>query len=423
MSKGIVSVPKRMIAYLANQKHIHLYIMALGLLCAILFCFVIYPSVPYELDPDRHGDLAYGILYYHVFSYYPDMQPTVERGPLYPAFIALLLFVTRHWYPQSIQLGQCILFALMSGLVFWITQALWSRRAAVVTGAVCAIHPLGIWFTSRVWVENMSMVLFAAILAGMVYLIQRPTPWRAVLLGGAIAAATLTKGTFLPYVLAIPFMLWFLIPKDKRFVATAIVFLSGVLLIAPWTARNYVVAHKFIPVHARLWFNIEMGDEIAEHWAESPLDFCPIWGRCASTLLAVQSRIPKDLPKYRKELMTDDILMEMSKQRYRNNPMFIVKKIGVNAIAFWTLGAGKQKTIVIGAMLLSLVALVLVSCILIWRRRQIRTVMGAHLVLVLIYCGMHLPVEAIARYSVVLLPAMIIYAIAPIITPWLEDKR
>jgi 4-amino-4-deoxy-L-arabinose transferase-like glycosyltransferase len=423
MMKGITSAPKRLIAYLADLKHIHLYIMALGLLCAIIFCFVIYSSVVYELDPDRHGDIGYGILYSHTFSYYPDTQPTVERGPLYPFFIALLLLVSRHWWPYSIQLGQCIIFALMCGLVFWTTQALWSKRAAVVTGVVCAMHPVGIWFTSRVWVENMSMALFAAIIAGMVFLVQRPNTRRALLLGCAIAAACLTKGTFLPFVLVVPFMMWFLVARNERLRVTVLVLLSAVLLIAPWTVRNYMVTHRFIPVHARFGFNMETGDEIAEHWSESPLDFSPIWSYCASTLFTVQSNIPKSLPEYQKELKLDEVLLQMSKERYRKDPAFMLKKIGVNAIAFWTLGAGKDKTIAIGAMLLSLLALVLISATLIWRRRQIRTVMGAHLAIMLIYYAMHLPIEAIARYSVVLLPVIIIYGIAPIINPWLEDKR
>lgn len=429
MTKGITSASKRLIAYLADRKHIHLYIMALGLLCAVLFCFAVYPNMQKNvssedhLDPDQHGNLAYGIMFYHTFSYYPDNEPTVERGPFYPAFIAALLLVTHDWWPYSVQLGQCILFALMCGLVFYISDKLWGRRVAVVTSVISAVHPLAIWYTSRIWIETMSMLLFMAILAGMLYVIERPTLRRALLLGGALAAASLTKSTFVPYILVAPVLVWLLAAKEARLRTSIAVFLVSVLLVAPWTVRNLKLTGRFIPVHARLGYNMEMGDELVERWSSSPLCLAEMWGACMLRTMGVEAEIPNELPKWRRELLMDDRLMAMSMERYRANPIFMLKKMAINGIMFWTVGSFPGNSLMMSAALLPLLLLVVISTVILWRRRQILSIMGAHLLLMFLYYAMHLPVEAIARYSVVLLPAMIMYGIGPIVQSLFEDKR
>ena len=109
----------------SSIKHIGYYIAMVGLVVALIFSFFIYPKIssPYDvaLDPDHHGPLGYGIWKLGSLSYYPDTQPTVGRGPFYPLFVAFCLMVTNGWWPESVQIGQCILFAFTCYLVFWIS--------------------------------------------------------------------------------------------------------------------------------------------------------------------------------------------------------------------------------------------------------------------------------------------------------------
>ncbi len=416
----------RMVTRIAANKNAVWYIAALALASSMLFCFLVYPMISgshdLELDPDSHGNLAYGMWHLHTFSYYPDTQPTIERGPLYPAFILMTLVLSHDWWPYSVQLGQCLLFALMCGLVFWISSELWSRRVGVITATLCALHPLTVWYTSRIWVETMSMLLFTAALAGMVYTAKRPSVGRGVLLGIILAAAALTKGTFLPYAILVPLCLWFVLSRDTRMKVCVTVLLSALVLIAPWTVRNYRLTGKFIPIHARMGFNVEIGDELVMNWSKAPLSLMAIWEPSVRTYKDVWSRIPKDLPKYKKELILDDEMMKISMERYRRHPAFVLKKMAVNALMFWTLGATPDKSIVISILLLTLLALMVVSFVITRRRRELLPIMSAQLLMIFVYYAMHIPVEAIARYSVVLLPAMIMYGIGPILQSLIEDK-
>lgn len=74
---------------------------------------------------------------------------------------------------------------------------------------------------------------------------------------------------------------------------------------------------------------------------------------------------------------------------------------------------------VITGLLLPLAVLYFISVIIVYKRGQFRSILGVHVVMVLFYYLAHLPVEAIARYSVVLIPTMMLYVVAFVLSPWL----
>lgn len=423
---GKLFFPMRILVYLSGWEHVAWYIAILGLGMSLLFCFVIFPGASESqyipVDPDRHGDLAYGLLQYGSFSYYPETEPSVERGPLYPAFIAVLLWASHDWWPYVIQLAQAFIMAGMCVVVFWTSERLWSRPVAVLTAGICAVHPVAIWYTGRVWIETMSMFLFTAIIAGTLYFTLKPNAKRAVLLGGILGAAPLCKSVFLPYVFLVPFLMWMLKKDRGRLGLAAVAMLCAIVVIAPWTIRNWKLTGRFIPVHARMGYNLEIGDEFVKHIRMSPWAIYRIWYPVSATADAKARAMPQEVPRWQQELWLDSELMKVSLDRYRRHPAFLLKKIVVNAWLFWVLGVTPTKTAAIGSMMLLLVLFTIISTVVVWKRGQMRTIMGVHLTFILVYYGMHLPVEAIARYSVVLVPAMIMYGVGPMTQAWLDRR-
>ena len=78
-----------------------------GLLVSVLFTFVVHPRIASAygavLDPDGYAALGWGLWKDPTFSYYPSVHASVSRGPLYPAFVAILLRVSGGWWPYSVQ--------------------------------------------------------------------------------------------------------------------------------------------------------------------------------------------------------------------------------------------------------------------------------------------------------------------------------
>lgn len=395
------------------------YIALIALIVAAIYSFVIFSRIAgpqhVVLDPDQHGNLAYGILKNHSFSYYPDPQPTVERGPAYPAFIALVLIVTNDWWPYSVQLAQCILFALICLMVYWMSSVLWNRQAGAVIALICAIHPLLIWYTSRIWVETISTFLFTSLIAASLYFHLRPTLARAALVGCVLAASALCKATFLVYTPLVPILLLVIRGrKDIRLIAASL--LVAIALISPWTYRNWRLTGHFIPIHVRTGFNVRVGDRLVEAYASSPFSLAKLWENTAS-ISTTRSKLT-GMQRWQREMRLDEILARESKETYRRHPWFLPRKILLDAWMFWTLGETNKKSLVISILLVPLAILFARSTIMIVRTGKARSIQGMHVAMVLVYYAMHLPIQAIARYSIVLVPTMLMYALAPIIEPF-----
>jgi len=396
----------------------------LALAASVAFCVLVYPTARQDyaavLDSDHYGDLGYGIWWNHSLSYYPDPEPTVDRGPVYPAFLAAALAATDGWYPWSIQFAQCGLFAATALLIFYIGTSLFSRRVGLLAAVVCAVHPFCIWYTGRIWIESVAMFLFAAVVAATLAAMTRPSVFRAAVAGVVVGTALLCKETFLPLAIFVALVLWALParsraldqPRRGRCWPAALAMLTAaVLTIAPWTVRNWRLTGRLIPVHLLTGVNCQIGDGMAEHYASSPWSFADLWDAGAPRREALSQKVPPHLPRWKREVRTNEVFLADSFKHYLDSPTLLPRKVALNSYLFWILGQNATKTGVIAAMQVPLVVLFGISGWRTLRRRGWRSGAGAGVVMIVLYYLCHLPVVAAARYSVVLVPVMVVYAV------------
>jgi 4-amino-4-deoxy-L-arabinose transferase-like glycosyltransferase len=402
----------KLLTNIGNLRHVEYYIASMGLIAALVFSFVIYPkiSIPFHvgLDPDNYGALGYGIWKLGSLSYYPETQPTISRGPFYPLFEAFCLMISGGWWPQSVQLGQCILFAFTCLLVFWISKTLWGKKVAVLTSIICAFHPFVIWYTSRIWIETLATFLFTLAIACVLYLTLRPSISRSILLGIVLTISALCKQTFFLYIFLVPLFLGVIRNKriGRRFIVCVVA--VAILAILPWTIRNWRLTHKLIPIHGGAGMTIFWGDLLAEYYTQSPFSGAEKFMASVSAAIAsIDQTISEHVEGWEGELLLDSRLLEKSIERYRNNPAFILKKVFSNAIFFWTLGESNLKIAVISSMQIPLFILFVFATVKVIMQKKILTVLGGIILVVWLYYFSHLPIIAAGRYGVVLIPAML----------------
>jgi 4-amino-4-deoxy-L-arabinose transferase-like glycosyltransferase len=96
--------------------------------------------------------------------------------------------------------------------------------------------------------EGLFAVMVGVLLLMAYRFIERPTRLRALGLGVLVGLATLAReeGLLFVPVLLIP-LAWRVGPPARRGL-TVMAVLGTVLVIAPWTVRNYVAFHQFVPV-------------------------------------------------------------------------------------------------------------------------------------------------------------------------------
>jgi 4-amino-4-deoxy-L-arabinose transferase-like glycosyltransferase len=405
-----------------------LLILILSLTTSLIFTFTIYPALekPLDipLDIDKHGLMGKGLYEFGTFSYYPDSDPSIARGPVYPALIALCLFLSNNSYPVSIQIAQCILFAGTSLLVYSIGFSLWGNIQGFIAGIICSIHPYLIWFTSRIYVEVFGTFLFTLLVALLIYFSLKPSFFKALLVGCLISVATLTKTTFLPFIFIIPLFLvvsrTIIESQKKRIFYSLAIFISSLLMLFPWTLRNWNLTHHFIPVQVLFGYNLQIGDGFFEIYDNSHLSWKERLKKAwiesyKNNVLPIEEKIIKTKPRAHlseREWDLEEIAREKSFHHYLENPLFLVKKVLYNSIGFWFAAPTLNRSILLVILQTPLLILFLCKTVTIFTNHIFSSIQGLHIILVWSYYFFHLPVLPGGRFSVVLIPTMIAYSIS-----------
>ena len=193
-----------------------------------------------------HGAFSYGAPHHWgdpgVLNSPGPYAPTAARAPLYPAMIALLWWSDVPPLP-AIWLVQALLGGFVALFVYQIARNVFDPVAALLAGLAAALAPLSTYIVSAVLADT----LFCFLLTCGVWLWDRQRDFMA---GVTMGAAILTRAVLLPAVAAIGLAaLLFRFNRGTH----ARIFLGALLIVAPWTARNAVTQHSFVPVATMGW--------------------------------------------------------------------------------------------------------------------------------------------------------------------------
>ena len=214
--------------------------------------------------------------------------PTSFRAPLYPAFLALVYFVTHAGAGRffAVRLVQAGLGALLAPLTYMVSRLLLnplpvgrvpvrvegrvrdnspdSEPASVIAAWIVACYPLLIIYPIGLATENLFFLLLSL---SFIFLLKipdsrfsNPDPLISnlypLLSGIFLALAVLTRSVILPFAgLAVLWVLFVL--KQKR--SAIIVALTMLVVVAPWIVRNSLLHHKFTGVESSMGYNLYLG--------------------------------------------------------------------------------------------------------------------------------------------------------------------
>jgi 4-amino-4-deoxy-L-arabinose transferase-like glycosyltransferase len=177
--------------------------------------------------------------------------PTAFVPPVLPWLVSLLYRAVGHDYFAAL-----LLVAVLGGLLPLLVAALGSRTfgspAGRLAGWLATFHPLLVFFSGYLLTEiPFCLALLLALLLSAEW-VKTPRPGRAFGAGLAWGVAALTRPTALPLPFLVAAWAWLplglsLAPRG-RLRQVAVLLLGSVLVIAPWTLRNAVVLHEFVPV-------------------------------------------------------------------------------------------------------------------------------------------------------------------------------
>lgn len=192
----------------------------------------------------------------YTLSVTPPWEPTAFRPPLYAAFSAAIASVSPSI--SALRFAQ-LLLSLGQVVLLWLVARRLVPRAATWVLFLGALSPFDAVYVGAGLSECLTSFLLVAALSGLVLL---DGTRRVLVAGVALGLACLARDV---YVALVPFgaVAWVVFggaSRRQRLGQALAVSVVAALVVVPWTIRNAVHFHRFIPVSAgRLGYSLWLG--------------------------------------------------------------------------------------------------------------------------------------------------------------------
>jgi 4-amino-4-deoxy-L-arabinose transferase-like glycosyltransferase len=200
-------------------------------------------------DYDRHGhSLAFSHRYPSSFLA-ADGGPTAFRPPGFPLLLAAAYLLPGRDLVAGFA-AQAVLGTVVVAVIGVLAWQIWDRRAALVAMALAAVAPPLVVLGASLLSEPLYLVFeLGAICAALEHRRSEHRYRWALATGVLVGLAALTRVNGALLVVPLALAVWTSRPRFRRgaVVAPALVVIVAVALLTPWTIRNAIELHAFIP--------------------------------------------------------------------------------------------------------------------------------------------------------------------------------
>ena len=188
------------------------------------------------------------------FSNFPIFNP-----PLYPYFLAAMNAVFGSL--AAIKVAQALIGSLLIPAVSRVAFRVFGPRAAVAAACFAAFYPELIWYSAHFWCETLFLSILWWAIERVMAADDGSSIRTAAVAGALFGLAVLTRETIL-YLIPLAAM-WLAWSKPSRRPILALTLMAATsLVVAPWTARNWIQFGAFIPVSTGGGLNLYQGNAL-----------------------------------------------------------------------------------------------------------------------------------------------------------------
>ncbi len=185
--------------------------------------------------------------------------PSAYFAPGYPYFLALVDLIDGHTVRRDgaihpARISQAVLGTITVALVGLVALELFGPVAGLIALILAAVYPVLIELSATLAAENLlTPLVLGAVYTGLRVRRAGSPPTRYAWIAGTgllTGLATLTHENGILIILPLIAAVWTARPrlKPRSLAAPALLIVITAVTIAPWTIRNAVVMHTFIPV-------------------------------------------------------------------------------------------------------------------------------------------------------------------------------
>ncbi|OGH73276.1 MAG: hypothetical protein A2921_04205 [Candidatus Magasanikbacteria bacterium RIFCSPLOWO2_01_FULL_43_20b] len=233
-----------------------IFLLAFLMRLTALFSFAEEKSLLYVNDSQTYLQTAKNILEHGVYSMEISETPHQDnfRTPLYPLFLLPFVWLKTSLYVPAIV--QSIIMSFGIGLVFWLGQKIFSRKAAITAAVLFALEPTGALISAQIMAEAIFTPLFlGALFSVLMYIKTSKTKflWYG---SSLLAMSALARPIAFPLFIILPTAVWFVNQHIKTFgvvvndkykkIARHAAASLGIffLIISPWLYFIFFTVHS-----------------------------------------------------------------------------------------------------------------------------------------------------------------------------------
>ncbi len=204
-------------------------------------------------DSQTYQAIALNILQEHCYCYLPHLS-TVDRAPLWPLLIAAIYSVFGE-HDIMVRLLLSLVGAGTCVLVYYFVRDLFGSRMGLIAGLAATVYPFLFIYDGWLYSESLYIFLLFAFCYALFRLQRTARPSRGLMLlsGILLGLVSLTRPNGL-IILGL-FIAWAMVlgiakVQTWRTLLQSVVLITLITLviILPWTIRNYVVTHALVPI-------------------------------------------------------------------------------------------------------------------------------------------------------------------------------
>ena len=172
---------------------------------------------------------------------------TAYRSPGTSLYWAGLYRVFGHRY-KVVRLSECLMDTITILLVYGIGRKCYGRTVALFAAAIYALWPTALLYTTQLLSETQYTLLFCCFILLSLQFAEKKTWGWALGAGVFLGYDMLIRGNAIFMVaLMIPWCLWQFRRTPSVIVRGLAIPLVALLMLIPWTVRNYRLFHAFVP--------------------------------------------------------------------------------------------------------------------------------------------------------------------------------
>lgn len=222
-------------------------ILAIAFLLRFYFVFI-YPQFPVASDAKEYDSLGWNIAAGNGFTDEAG-KAELHRSPGYPFFLAVIYRVFGHSY-DHVRSFQVLISMLTLLLIFLIAKDIFGKDTALFSLTIASFYPPFISYCGILYNETLFTFLIALSAYLFLYAIRHSSARVYILLGVTGGYAILLREEFILVLLS--FLVLTVVYSRENLKKIICLILGALLIIAPWTIRNYKVSGEFVLVSSQL---------------------------------------------------------------------------------------------------------------------------------------------------------------------------